>query len=222
MRKLLLLSIVSLLATPVEAQDWSFGASSGAFVFGHFVERTTRISTEEGSATQTVTLSAATRPGLSLDIERRLAERFAIRLEGAFTRSPLGIKGTSRQDPTVTIPAGEIDVMTLMLPLIMRINPHGTFRLHVMAGPAAASYRITTRENAAQTIPIFRGTRTKWGVALGGGAAWQWSEYFAVEANITDINTESPFRREEIGGLGAIKIPRSNHLHTTIGIRYRF
>lgn len=220
MRKLLLALL--LVAAPAEAQNWSIGVSTGPFVFGHFVERTTRVSTGEGSATQVSTLSAATRPGLSVDLERRLGDRFAVRLEGTFSRAPLAIKGTSRQDEPVEIPAGDIDVTTLMLPLVVRINPNGTFRFHVMGGPAAAAYRVTNRPNAAGTIPVFRGTRTEYGVAVGAGMAWQWTDTFAVEVNITDINTSSPFRLDEIGGLGRVEIERPDNLHSTLGLRYRF
>lgn len=204
------------------AQNWSIGGGTGPFVFGQFVERTSRITTGDAGTTQTITLSAATRPGLVVDIERRLGERFAVRVEGTFTRSPLAIKGTNRQDPTVSLPAGDIDVVTLAVPLVVRINPRGTFRFHVMGGPASAAYTIRNRENAAGNIPTFRGTRDEWGAVLGAGVAWQWTEYFAIEGNASNISTSSPFRREEIGGLGSIDIPRSNHLHTNVGLRYRF
>jgi hypothetical protein len=220
MKKLLLL--VLCIATPAEAQNWSVGVGSGPFVFGHFVRRTTRVATPEGSATQTVTLSAATRAGLSVDIERSFSDRFAVRLEGSFTRAPLAVKGDDRQDDAVDIPAGDIDVATVMLPLVLRINPRGTFRFHIMGGPAAAAYTIRTRTNAAGSIPIFRGTRTEFGGAFGGGMAWQWSERFAIEGTIIDINTSSPFRKDEIGGLGSVEIERPDNLHSILGIRYRF
>ena len=209
-------------ATPVIAQDWSVGGGVGPFIFGHFVERTTRVSTGEGSATQTQTLSAATRAGVSVDIERNFSNRFALRLEGTFTQAPLAVKGTDRGDETVSIPAGDIDVVTLALPLIIRINPRGTFRFHILGGPAAASYTIETRENAAGSIPIFRGSRREYGALLGAGVGWYFSEYFALEGNVSDINTASPFRRDEIGGLGSVEIPRPNHFHTSVGLRYRF
>src|SRR5687767_149824 len=220
MKKLFLL--VLLVALPANADKWSIGIGTGPFVFGQFVKRTVRIATPSGSETQTTTLSAATRAGLAVDLERGFGDRYGVRLEAAFTRAPIGIKGTERQDETVDIPAGDIDVTTLALPLLIRINPQGTFRFHVMGGPAAAAYSIRTRRNAAATIPFFRGTRTRVGVAIGAGLAWQWNEYFAIEGNITDINTASPFSPEEIGGLGGVETPRPNHLHTTVGLRYRF
>ncbi|HET7707538.1 MAG TPA: outer membrane beta-barrel protein [Thermoanaerobaculia bacterium] len=221
MKKLLLL-LLCCTAASAEAQNWSLGVGTGPFVFGHFVRRTTRVATPEGSATQTVTLSAATRAGLSVDIERRFGDRFAVRLEGAFTRAPLAVKGDERQDDAVDIPAGDIDVATMMLPLVVRINPRGTFRFHIMGGPAAAAYTIRTRPNAAGSIPIFRGTRTEWGGAFGAGMAWQWNENFGIEGSVVDINTSSPFRKDEIGGLGTVEIERPDNLHSTIGIRYRF
>ncbi|HEU4522209.1 MAG TPA: outer membrane beta-barrel protein [Thermoanaerobaculia bacterium] len=220
MRKLLLALLLTTL--PAQAQDWSIGVAAGPFVFGRFVERTVRVATPEGSGTQTATLSADTRAGLSVDIERRISDRFAVRVEGTFSRAPLAIKGSERQDEAVEIPAGDIDVTTLMLPLVIRINPRGTFRFHVMGGPAAAAYRVTNRSNAAGTIPIFRGTRTEYGAALGAGMAWQWTNTFAVEVNITDINTSSPFREDEFGGLGTVDIERPDNLHSTVGLRYRF
>jgi hypothetical protein len=220
MRNAILLAL--LLAPPAAAQNWSVGAGAGPFVFGHFVERTTRITTGESTATQTITLSAATRAGVYVDVERRLGDRFAVRLEATFTRSPLAIKGTERQDDAVSIPAGDIDVTTLALPLVIRINPRGTFRFHLLAGPAAAAYTVRTRENAQGSIPVFRGTREEWGALLGAGVAWHLSDRMAIEATVADINTSSPFKREEIGGLGSVETPRPNHLHSSVGIRYRF
>jgi hypothetical protein len=217
-----LLLILLCIAAPAEAQNWSVGVGSGPFVFGHFVRRTTRVATPDGSATQTLTLSAATRAGVSVDVERNFSDRFAVRLEGSFTRAPLAVKGDERQGDAVDIPAGDIDVATIMLPLVLRINPRGTFRFHIMGGPAAAAYTIRTRTNAAGSIPIFRGTRTELGAAFGAGMAWQWSERFAVEGTVIDINTSSPFREDEIGGLGSVEIERPDNLHSILGIRYRF
>ena len=220
MRKLL--AALLFVATPAFAGDWSIGVGAGPFVFGHFVERTTKVSTGEGSTTQTLKLSAATRAGVTIDLERGFSERFAMRFEGTFTRAPLAIKGNQADDEAVTIPAGDIDVATFAIPLVFRVNPRGSFRFHLMAGPAAASYSIKTRPNAAGSIPVFRGTRQEWGALVGGGVAWYWNDRFALEGNISDVSTPSPFKREEFGGLGSVKIPRSNHLHTAAGIRYRF
>lgn len=207
-------------SAPVFAQNWSIGAGTGPFVFGDFVRRTMRIGNEGGSELQTSTLSAATRAGLAVDLERSFSDRFAVRVEGAFTHAPLAVKASGNQE--FSIDAGNIDITTLMVPLVFRINPRGTFRLHVMGGPAYAAYRITNRPNAAGTVPPFRGTRDDWGAALGAGVAWQWSERFAVEGQLTDIGTRSPFRRSDFSGLGATEIPYTHNIHTTIGVRYRF
>ena len=208
-----------LTATSVSAQQWSVGAGVGPFVFGDFVRRTVRIGTEGGSELQTSTLSAATRAGISADLERSFGERFAIRAEATFTRAPLAITGGGSE---VEVEAGDLEVLTLTVPLVVRINPRGSLRFHIMGGPAHAAYRVTSRQNAALSIPPFRGTRSDWGLAFGGGVAWQWSERFAIEGQITDIATESPFDESDFGGLGSIDIPRSHNVHTTVGIRYRF
>jgi len=219
MKKLLPLLLLSV-SLPAAAQNWSVGAGSGPFLFGDFVKRTFRIGNEV-TELQTSVLSASTRAGLSLDLERRLSDRFAIRAEGAFTRAPIGIK---REDVDETVPtdAGDIDVTTLSLPLVFRINPSGTIRFHIHGGPAHAAYRISRRENATSNLGGFRGTRTQWGWAAGAGAGWYFSDRFAIEAQGTNINTGSPFREDEVAGAGRVEIPRSNNLHTTIGFRYWF
>jgi hypothetical protein len=208
-----------LIATSATAQQWSFGAGAGPFFFGDFVRRTMRIGNEGGSELQTSTLSAATRAGVSLDLERSFGERFAVRAEAAFTRSPLAIKGGGSE---VEVEAGDLDVLTLMVPLVVRINPRGSLRFHIMGGPAHAAYRVSKRSNAALTIPTFTGTRSDWGLAFGGGVAWQWSERFAIEGQITDIATESPFDESDFGGLASVEIPKPHNIHSTLGIRYRF
>ncbi len=163
------------------AQNWSVGVGTGPFVFGDFIRQTRQVGNETGSGTQTTRLSAATRAGLSVDIERRLTDRFAF-----------------------------------------RINRNGAFRFHVMGGPAYAVYDITSQSNPTSSLRPFSGSRARWGAALGGGIGWWLSDRFAVEGQITDISTESPFRREELPAGGHIEIPRPHNVHTSIGIRYRF
>ena len=223
MKKILLVLLsTAVLAPSALGQDWSIGVGAGPFVFGQFVERTTKITTGEGSDTQTVVLSAGTRAGLTVDIERSLSERFAVRLEGSFTRAPLGIKGKDRQDESVDIPAGDIDVTAVTLPLLIRINPRGTFRFHVHGGPALALYRLETRENATGAEPAFEGMQQEWGLAFGGGVAWWLSERFAVEGNLTDIVTSSPIDRADLPDVPGINVPRPHNVHTTVGIRWTF
>jgi hypothetical protein len=215
------LSLFLLAASSLHAQDWSIRVASGPFLFGDFVERTLTIETETGSEDQTTVLSAATRAGLAVDIEKAFSERFAVRLDGTFARAPLSIGGEDDNDG-VEIDAGELDAFTLSLPLVFRINPRGTFRFLLLAGPAYASYRIEAEGLQGPGIRVFRGTRNVWGLAAGAGAAWHWSERFAVEAQIVDVTTSSPFQNTELASIGRTDFPRPHNLHTTLGIRVHF
>src|SRR5436305_7245709 len=97
-----------LAATPLfaqNAQNWSVGIATGPFVFGKFVERTTRTGTETSSSTTTIRLTAAPRPGVAADIERSFSDRWAIRLEGTFTDSKLSVK--NKTGSGVSIDAGK-------------------------------------------------------------------------------------------------------------------
>jgi hypothetical protein len=205
-------------ALPATAQDWSVGLHTGPFVFGDFVKRTLRLG-NEGSSGESGTdiLSAATRAGAAVDVERNFSDRWALRIEGTATHSPMSVKGST--DDGFHIPAGDIDVGTLMLPIVFRINPHGALRFHIMGGPAYAAYHVTSGTNA---FPVFVGTRTQWGAAFGGGVAWQWSERLAVEGNLTDIVTSSPFREEDFPTRQNLEFPKTHNVHTTIGVRWRF
>jgi opacity protein-like surface antigen len=216
MKKFLTIAVLMLAAAPpLTAQNWSFGAGTGPFVFGDFLERRLRPGTEGGAGEPgTLVLTAATRPGLALDLERNLSDRWAIRLEGTFTRSPLSVR--QEDGGGVTIDAGELDVSTWMLPVVFRINTGGAFRFHLMAGPAMAFYRPTGDD------PAFDETQAEWGAAFGGGVAWWLSDRFAVEGNITDTITSSPLDREDFPDVPGINIPRVQNGHGTLGVRWRF
>ncbi len=222
MKKIMTIGLLLLAAAPLSAQNWSIGVGTGAFVFGDFVERRQRGpgSPDQPSVVTTLTLSAETRAGLSVDLERSFSERWAVRVEGAFTRAPLSVK--DENDDDFSLDAGELDVMTLMTPVVFRINPRGSLRLHVLIGPAFAMYRPVGRSNADANIAVFRGSRSEWGAAAGAGLGWQWSDRFAVEGQIVDIVTTSPFKREDFSGLSGITIPKPHNVHTTVGVRYRF
>ena len=215
-----LFPILLLISLSASAQDWSVGVATGPFVFGDFVERSLRLGTEEGSARQTTRLSADTRAGLAVDLQRQFSNRVAVRLEGTFTRAPLGVKGSG--DDAVSLDAGQLDVATFMLPLVLTLNPRGSFRFHILGGPAYAAYRISRDEDDSNAIRVFEDTRTNWGVALGGGVAWQWTETFAIEGGITDVATASPFRAEDFPASSRVNIPRPHNIHTTVGLRFRF
>ena len=214
-----ILPLLLLCALPASAQQWSFGAGTGPFFFGDLVRRELRIGSEEVEIQESV-LSASTRAGLTVDLERNLGDRFAVRLEGTFTRAPLGIK--RGDDDAFESEAGDLDVTTFSIPIVLRLNPRGTFRFHLHGGPAYVSYRMDRDENAASNLGEFTGTRNEWGWMAGGGVGWYMSDRFAIEAQATNVNTDSPFELEEIAGPGNVELPRPNHIHGTLGIRYRF
>lgn len=218
---LLLLCLLSSL--PASGQNWSLGAGTGPFVFGDFVRRTLQTGNEGGSGQQTTRLSASTRPGLAVDLERRINDYFAIRVEGTFTHAPIAIKGSSSSSG-VALDAGKINIGTFSTPLLVRLNPHGTFQFHVMGGPAYALYDISRQSNASGSLAPFTGTRGRWGASFGGGVSWNWTKRFAVEGQLTDITTSSPFKRSDFatGGFSRVQIPRTRNVHTTIGLRYHF
>ncbi|HEX7151489.1 MAG TPA: outer membrane beta-barrel protein [Thermoanaerobaculia bacterium] len=218
----LVLCAVAFSALPLAAQDWSISAGSGPFVFGDFMERSLALGPPEGpgAVRSTVTLTAGTRAGLIADIERSFADRWAVRLEGTFTRAPLTL-GDS--DDGFELEAGDLDVMTFALPLVFRINPEGTFRFYLKGGPANAIYEVERSPNAAR--PIFDGTRNRWGVTAGAGVGWHFSEQFVIEGQISDVVTSSPFERGDFAGGEddeSLDIPRPHNIHTSVGVRWRF
>jgi hypothetical protein len=222
MRKILPATLLPLLlAFPARGDGWSLGAGIGPFVFGYFVERTTKIVTESGSSTTRSRLSAATRPGGSADIENDFNDWLGVRLDASWTRAPMKIKSGSNG---VTFEAGQAYVTTFALPLIVNLNRHGAFRVHLAGGPAYALYDMKATTGGGSTLSIFNGTRGRWGGAAGGGVSWWMSDRFAVEGEIQDIITASPFRRSDFPALnfGGVNIPKTHNVHTTAGIRYRF
>ena len=202
------------------AQKWSIGLRSGAFVFGDFVERHLQPAAGDASGEPiTLTLSAATRPGLATDLERELAPRWAVRLQAAFTRAPLTVEDSS--DEGTTIPSGNVDVTTVALPLVFRINPRGAVRVHLFAGPAHATYQFEPPARSPG-IPLGGTTRNEWGAVAGAGVTWHLRERFGVEAAISDIVTTSPFDRRDVPPGPGFDFPRPHNVHTTVGMRYRF
>lgn len=221
MNKLAALLLVLVSTLPLTAQNWSVGAATGPFVFGDFLERTVRIGTGEGpSGTTTLVLSAATRAGAAIDIERRINDRWAVRLEGTFTNAPLKLEQSGGAGDGAELDAGDLDVATFMLPLVYRINRNGAFRFHVLAGPAMAVYRGNAP--GPSSSPVFEGTQQEWGVAYGGGVGWWLSDRFAIEGNLTDTTTTSPFEGQSFPNTTNLDIPRTHNVHTTIGVRWMF
>jgi hypothetical protein len=218
---LLFLALISL---PLTAGDWSLGVASGPFLFGKFAERSQLAGNLEDRTVLKTSLSAATRAGLEVDLERRLNDYFAIRAQASFTDAPLALKtksgGTSSGIP---LDAGRIRVTTFVVPLVVQINPRGAFRFHILGGPAYASYDI--RRTAGQSSStLFSGSRGRFGGAAGAGIAWWWSGRFGIEGQILDIVTSSPLDQSEFATTAAhnVHIPKPQNVHTTLGIRYRF
>jgi outer membrane protein W len=219
-KKLTILLLALASAVPATAQNWSVGARSGAFAFGDFVERRLRPVTSESPAEPaTYTLSAATRPGVAIDLERQLGERWAVRLEGTFAKSPLTVEDST--DEGADIRSGDVDITTFTVPLVFRINRNGAFRFHLLAGPAYAIYRFEPPDRGT-SIAVGDVTRNEWGVIGGAGVTWHLSERFGIEGSIADIVTTSPFDEGDTDDLPGFEIPRPHNVHTTVGIRYRF
>lgn len=210
-----------LLATlPAAAQSWSMGAGTGPFVFGKFAERALKPSSEgPGTVVTKTKLTAATRPGLVVDFERSFNDRFALRLQGTFTESPLKVE--SENGGGVALNAGKFDVTTLTLPLIININAHGRLRFHVKGGPAYAIYHVKETSNPTAGQP-FEGTRSRLGASFGAGVVWWWSDRFGVEGEVLDIVTSSPLRKSDFVGPGSISIPKPQNEHATVGVRWKF
>jgi hypothetical protein len=207
-------------ALPAAADEWSIGGGTGAFVFGDFVRRTLLPTTGNGNGSPTqLKLTGKTRPGILADVERDFSDRFAVRLEGSFTNARVAVRDSGGSE--VGLDAGKIDVSTFMLPLVVRINPHGSFRFHLLGGPAYAIYQVKRTTGTTQ-VPLFAGSRNRWGFAGGAGVDWWFGPKLAAEGQVTDIDTASPFEKSDFAAAALVKIPRAHNVHTTVGLRWRF
>lgn len=223
MRKTLLVLFCLALpsATFAEEPGWSVGAGVGPFVFGKFFTRHNRFVTETGTAESRSSLSASTRPGVSVDIGRDINSWLAVRAVGTFTDAPLSVK-TTGSSSGIALDAGKLKSTTIALPFLIKLNRNGAFRFHVGAGPAYADYNIERRAAAGTTI--FSGSRTRWGAMAEGGVTWWWSKRFAAEATVSDVVTSSPFERSDFPASSSarIDIPKPHNVHTAFGLRIRF
>ena len=220
-KTLRLLPLLALFAaSSLQAQQWNIGGGVGAFVFGDFSERNVRIGNESGSAATSIKLSAKTRPGVTVDIGRDFSDSFGMRLQGTWVDAPIAVKNGDGDG--VALDDGKLDVTTLSVPFVWTINPRGSFRFHLLAGPAYAMYHLKREVTTLRDEAFFNGTRNRFGVIGGAGVDWWWSRRFAVEGEISDILTSSPIEREDYQGLRGVSIPRPHNVHTTVGLRYRF
>jgi hypothetical protein len=204
----------------VQAQQWNIGGGVGAFTFGDFSSRTVRIGNESGSASTTIKLSAKTRPGVTVDLGRDFSDSFGMRLQATWVDAPIAVKNGDGDG--VALDDGKLDVTTLSVPFVWTINSRGSFRFHLLAGPAYAMYRLKRQGTTLRDEAFFNGTRNRFGVIGGAGVDWWWSRRFAVEGEISDILTSSPIERADYQGLRGVDIPRPHNVHTTVGLRYRF
>lgn len=219
-KTLRLFPLLALVATGLQAQQWSIGGGVGAFTFGNFSERTERIGHEDGSASTTIKLSAKTRPGVTVDLARDFSDSFGFRIQGTWVDAPIAVKNGGGDG--VELEGNKVDVTTLSLPFVWTINPRGSFRFHVLAGPAYAMYHLKRSASSIDDQALFSGTRNRFGVIGGAGVDWWWSSRFAVEGEISDVVTSSPIERADYQGLRGVDIPRPHNVHTTVGLRYRF
>lgn len=223
MKKIVLsLAVVAALsAVPVQAQQWSLGAGAGPFVFDNFVERSFRVGSGEGtSSTIKTSLSAKTRPGVTVDLERQLNDTFSIRFRGTFVDSPLAVDGGASGG--VAIESTKVDVTTLSVPFVFQLSRRGAIRFHVMGGPAYAMYKIR-RQGNDDLQGVYSGSRNRFGVMAGAGIDWWLSDRFALEGEVADVITSSPFERSDYpAGTTGLRIRRPNNVHTSGGLRYRF
>jgi hypothetical protein len=203
------------------AQDWSFRAATGPFVFGKFARQTSLVGIPGSGSPLTTSLSAAVRPGVAVDLQRELSGRWAFRLQGTFAQAPLSIKTGGRSG--ISLDTGKINVTTITAPLVMHINRSGAVRLHVFAGPAYAIYDLQRTAGASGSRGLHEGARGRFGVVGGGGIDWWVSKRFALSGEIDDVITSSPLHREEWSTADSgVDIPRPQNVHTSAGIRWRF
>lgn len=209
------------------ASDWTIGAATGPFVFGHFAERSVTIGSGETRRRIRYALSAETRPGVKLGLQRDFNDRVSMRLEGSFVNAPLAIKTGSDSDrpasETGSLQIARMRVTSVALPLVVRINRRGALRPFLGGGPTFVMYE-TERRSQSALLPLFAGKRSQAGLDLIVGIEWSISRSFSLEGDLRDSITRSPFRKEDLQTSPALSrgLPSVHNLHSTIGLRYRF
>lgn len=216
-----------LFANSLAAAEWSATVGTGPFVFGNLAERTSTVTNGEQTTKVESSLSAATRAGITGELERRFNERLSARLAATFTRSPLSVKtDSSNDDPDsdgVSLNVGDLNVTTFAALLAFRFNRGGSLRPFLAAGPAYALYNMEDSDDEG-VEPLFTGTRGRWGVTAAAGVEWWLSDRFAVRAELSDVYTETPLEEGDLSRPrnGSLEIKDPHNVHTTIGATYRF
>jgi len=207
------------------AGDWTIGASAGPFVFGRFAKSEFTIVNGESTVRITTSLTAKTRAGLLLDLERRFNDRVSIRFDAGINEAPIATTTDDDDTPDdgVSLDVGEIRVITLAIPLVFRFNRAGTFRPYILAGPAWALYDFHPDEST-RSVPIFEGTRGRLGATAGLGLDWWLNDRVAIFGQTADIYTRSPLSPDDFAGPRPrrFSIENPHNVHTTVGLRYSF
>ncbi len=222
----LLLSLVCPLLQAGASEDWAIGVGTGPFIFGSFAETRSTITNGEDRVNLTNSLSASTRAGLVLTVERFFNDRLSLRVESAGTSAPLAVKTEQEgSEGSISLDVGDINVLTFAIPLTFRFNRGGSFRPLIFAGPAYAMYDIDRNENIANSVPLFEGTRGRLGAQAGAGLEWRLhGGRFFFRAEIADLITESPLKKSDFSGTlpRRLELNSPHNVHTSLGINYRF
>jgi hypothetical protein len=213
-----------LFAAPLSAGDWSLAVGSGPFVFGNLAERRATLSNGDEHITVRSSISAATRAGVSAEVERAVNKRFSTRLGATLTRSPLSVKSkSSNDDPSsdgVTLDVGDLNVMTIAAVAVMHFNQGGSLRPYLLAGPAYGLYNMEEDE----TDPLFTGTRGRLGGVAGAGVEWWFRKNFGVRAEFSDIYTRQVLKRDDFSGTSSqtLELENLHNVHTLFSVVYGF
>lgn len=224
-RTLVLACVLMLSPGLAPAGDWSVGVSAGPFFFGRFAESQITIVNGESIVRISRSLTAKTRAGLLLDVERSFNDRVSIRFDAAINEAPLSITTDDDDTPDdgTSLEAGEMRVTTLSIPLVFRFNRAGTFRPYLLAGLSYALYDFRPEE-LSRSLPLFEGTRGRMGATVGGGLDWRLSDRLAIFGQTSDIYTKAPLSDDDFTGPRprTYSIENPHNVHTSVGLRYSF
>ena len=223
----ILLFVFALMLSPAlaGAGEWTVGASAGPFFSGRFAESQVTIVNGESTVRISRSLTAKTRAGLLLDVERRFNDRVSFRFEAGINEAPLSISTDDDDTPDdgTSLEAGEMRVMTFSIPLVFRFNRAGSLRPYILAGPAYSLYDFEPNQSTG-SVPIFDGTRGRLGATAGAGLDWWLSDRLAIFAQTSDIYTRAPLNADDFEGPRprSYSIENPHNVRTSVGLRYSF